>query len=373
MKRITRLFFLFSSFFFFARFGAAQAVTTPRQSPAAVLQQTIGLTRIAVRYSRPQVITNGNDRSGRIWGQLVPFGFQKVNFACNCEIPWRAGANENTTIEFSNDVEVEGKKLPAGKYGLHMAIYENGQATVIFSRNSSSWGSFWYDPEEDALRVEVKTVENPFTNVLTYGFAELGPDYGVLALDWERKRIPVKIGVDIKDQVLASMRDELRGLSGFGWQGPLSAANYCLQNNVNHEEALRWADQAIAGSNGSFQPIGVKAGLLVQTGRSEEAAELTRKAADKADVNQLNQLGYTMLQAGQVDQAIEFFRLNVERNPDVANCYDSLGEAFMAKGNKEKAIENFKLSLSKNPPPLVKANSIKNLKQLGVEVGEETN
>jgi len=367
MKQITRHFITLLFVTGTALMSTAQPVITPRPSPAAELKQTIGLTEIAVNYSRPQVIANGNDRHGKIWGELVPFGFQKVNFGCQCEVPWRAGANENTVITFSDEVTVEGKPLPAGSYGLHMAIWEDDRATVIFSRNTSSWGSFWYNPYEDALRVEVQTEEIPFTNVLTYEFVDLGADYGVLALDWEEKRIPVKVGVDVEKQVLASMRNELRGMKGFSWQGPASAAAYCLQNNVNHKEALQWADQAIAGSGGAFQPMGVKVGLLAQTGQQEAAAALAKEVAEAADVNQLNQLGYTMLQAGQFDQAIAFFQLNVERHPEVANCYDSLGEAYMAKGDNERAIQHFKMSLSKNPPPFVKANSIKNLKTLGVE------
>jgi tetratricopeptide (TPR) repeat protein len=367
MRRITRPFFTFLILSFATLYGAAQGVTTPRPSPAAELKQTIGLTKITVHYSRPQVIRNGNDRTGQIWGQLVPYGFNKTSFGGQGEIPWRAGANENTIIAFTHDVRVEGKPLAAGKYGLHMAIYEDGRATVIFSENTTSWGSFWYKPEEDVLRVDVQTEEIPFTNILTYEFVDLGNDYGVLALDWEKKRIPMKIEVDLHDQVLASMRGELRGVAGFGWQGPLAAANYCLQNNINHEEALQWADMAVNNSGGSAQTLAVKAGLLMQTGEKEKAAGIAEKAAESANVNQLNQLGYVMLQGGQTDMAIKFFKLNIERNPEVANCYDSLGEAYMAAGEKEKAIEAFKTSLSKNPPPFVKANSIKNLKTLGVE------
>lgn len=348
----------------------AQNVTTPRPSPQAELKQKLGLTKVTVNYSRPQVVVNGNDRTGKIWGGLVAYGFQKINFASQGEIPWRAGANENTVISFSDDVKVEGKALKAGKYGLHMAIHEDGKATVIFSKNTSSWGSFWYNPEEDALRVDVQTQEAPFTNILTFDFVDVGKDYGVLALTWEKKRIPFKIEVDVKEAVLASFRDEMRGVIGFGWQAPMSAANYCAQNNFNHEEALKWADLAV-NRNKTVQTLTVKATLLNQMGKTPEAIAITDEAAQMANIGQLNNLGYAMLQNKQVDKAIEYFKLNVERNPDNANCHDSLGEALVAKGDKENAVKSFKKSLSLNPPPNVKANSLKYLKQLGVDYKEK--
>ena len=106
----------------------------PRVSQRGTVSQRIGLTDITITYHRPAV-------GGReIWGKTVPYG--KV---------WRAGANENTTITFSDDVSVEGKPLAAGTYGLH-AIPDKDQWTVIFSKNSTSWGSFSYDEKEDALR-----------------------------------------------------------------------------------------------------------------------------------------------------------------------------------------------------------------------------
>jgi len=344
----------------------AQNVTTPRPSPAATLQQNLGLAQITVNYSRPQVIVNGNDRTDKVWGQLVGYGFNKINFASQGEIPWRAGANENTTIQFSHDVKIEGKALKAGTYGLHMAVYETGKVTLIFSHNTSSWGSFWYDEKEDALRVDVQSQDHAFTNVLTYEFIEFGQDHATLALNWEKKSIPFKISIATQDLTLASFRDELRGLKGFSWQGPLSAANYCLQNNTNHEEALGWANRAL-GANKNFQTLSVKSGLLLQLGKKEEAMPIADEAAQLANVNQLNGLGYMMLQNKEAKKAVAYFKQNAEQNPKNANCHDSLGEGYMALGENDKAIESFKKSLSLNPAPLLKANSLKNLEKLGVK------
>ena len=352
---------------FMASLTAYSQVEQPRPvSPAAKLTQTIGLTDITVEYSRPRVTFRGQDRTGQIWGQRVAYGFNKINFGSQGEIPWRAGANENTLISFENDVKIEGKELKAGKYSLHMAIYEDGKVTVIFSNTTTAWGSFWYEEKDDALRVDVKMEDHPHTEVLTYDFDEMGVDYAVLALTWEKKRIPFKIEVDVHNLTLQSFRNELKGVAGFDWKGPLGAAQYCMQNNINHEEALTWADWAINNGN-NFWTTSTKAGLLLQMDKEEEAIEMMDQAAGKANMNQLNQLGYQLLGMERFDKAIEYFQMNVDKHPEIANVHDSLGEAYKAKGDKKNAIKSFKKALSLDPPANVKANSIALLKELGVE------
>ncbi len=346
----------------------SQNVTQPRPvSPAAELTQKIGLTDITVNYSRPRVTLNGTDRTGKIWGQLVPYGFSKINFACQCEIPWRAGANENTTIEFTDDVKIEGKSLPAGKYGLHMAIYQDSRATLIFSKNHTSWGSFFYDAKDDVLRVDVKTKEVPHTEVLTYDFTEMDNDYAVLALSWEKKQIPFRIEVDVHKIVLANFRNELKSLPGFGWQGFQSAANYCLNNNINHEEALQWADIAVQ-RNKSFPTLTTKAGLMFQMGKQDEGDKMLDEAVALGNKQQINGLGYQLLGLKRYKKAIEVFQTNIKNDPNDPNGYDSLGEAYKQAGDKENAVKNLRKALSMNPPANVKANSEKLLKELGEDL-----
>ncbi len=345
--------------------GFGQNLTTPRDvSPAAELKQRIGLTDITVNYSRPRVTLNGTDRSGTIWGQLVPYGFSKINFACNCEIPWRAGANENTIITFTDEVKIEGKQISAGTYGLHMAIYEDNRATLIFSKNHTSWGSFFYDPKDDVLRVDIKTTTVPQTEVLTYNFIDMGNDYGVLALDWEKKRIPFKIEVDLHKIVLANFRNELKSLPGFGWQGFQAAANYCLTNNINHNEALQWAEIAVT-RNKSFPTLSTKSGLLSQIGKQEESDKILDESLSIGTKQEINLVGYQLLGLKRYKKAIEVFQANIAKDPNDANSYDSLGEAYKIAGDKENAIKNLKKALSMNPPANVKANSEKLLKELG--------
>lgn len=346
----------------------SQGLSLPRPSPAAEVTQRIGLTDITINYSRPSVVNGNNDRTGQVWGNLVPWGLAPNNFGNQKPMPWRAGANENTTIEFTNEVMVEGKKLAAGKYGLHMIPYEDGRVTVIFSNNTSSWGSFWYNQDEDALRLDVQSRKSPFTNVLTYQFTAFGNNEATLSLLWDDKEIPVSIAVD-QETILQSFRDELRGAKGFGWQGSLTAANYCLNNGINLEEAVTWADRAIA-ANPNGQTMGLKSALLFQLGKEEEAIKVADAAVDMSNEAQLNFLGYQMMGIQKYDKAEEYFKLNIKKNPKSANVYDSMGECYMAMNKNKEAIKMFKKSLANNPPAFIKQNSMTHLKTLGVEVAE---
>ena len=135
------------------------------------ITQWIGLVKVQINYSSPDVhAPDGTDRTGHIWGELVPFGLNNLGFGTSTAAPWRAGANENTTISFSEDVKINGKDLKAGKYGLHLIVEKDKPWTWIFSKNSSSWGSYFYDQNEDALRVDATPSETAFTEYLTFGF-----------------------------------------------------------------------------------------------------------------------------------------------------------------------------------------------------------
>jgi hypothetical protein len=159
-----------------------------RKSLMASVMQRLGVdTDITIVYSRPGV------KGRKIWGELVPFGMAPGNeYSNNNPYPWRAGANENTTIEFSKDVLVEGNKLPAGKYGIHMIPSEKDW-TIIFSKNSEGWGSFAYNKDEDALRITVTPVEAPHKEWLSYGFEDLAGTSATACLHWEKLKVPFKI------------------------------------------------------------------------------------------------------------------------------------------------------------------------------------
>lgn len=337
----------------------AQPITSPRTpSPAASMKQTIGISTVEVKYSRPAV-------KGRpVWGQLVPYGWNKQGFGSGNEAPWRAGANENTTLTLSHPAKVEGISVPAGTYGLFFVINQDNSGEVVLSRENQSWGSFWYDASKDQMRARIQVRENNHTEFLTYDFIGLAKNSGELVLNWEKKQFPVKIEFAVDEIVMANAEQELKGPVGFSAQGYTSAAQYALQNNVNHEKALQWIDQAIAQNN-VFATKRIKAGLLSQTGKKDEADKLLKDAMASATEPELNAYGYQLIGQGQVDKAIEIFIVNTERNPKSANAFDSLGEAYATKGDKTNAVKNFKKSLSLNPPENVRLNSEKFLKQFG--------
>ena len=162
----------------------------PQPSPLASVMQRVGAdTNITINYNRPGV------RGRTIWGDLVPYGMAPSNQYAPKPHPWRGGANATTTIEFSGPVRVEGNALPAGKYGIHFIPTEKNW-TVIFSKNSTGWGSFAYDEADDALRVTVTPVKAPFTEWLQYGFDGLSDTGAVVFLQWEELRVPFAVTVD---------------------------------------------------------------------------------------------------------------------------------------------------------------------------------
>jgi tetratricopeptide (TPR) repeat protein len=337
----------------------AQPVTTPRPaSPASSTTQTIGISTVTVNYSRPAV------KGREIWGALVPYGWNVQGFGAQKEAPWRAGANENTVINFSHPVKVQGTAVPAGSYGLFFTINADNSGEVVLSKDFRSWGSFWYDPAQDQLRATIQLRNIPNTELLSYDFINLTKNSAELVLNWEKKQFPVKLEFAVDDIVMANAEEELKGTAGFTPQGFTSAANYALANNVNHEKAMKWIDQAIARNN-TFTTRRIKAGLLKQTGKTEEGDKLLHDALGIATEPELNAYGYQLLGDGNHNKAIEIFVLNTERNPKSANAWDSLGEAYAIKGDKTNAIKSFKKSLTLNPPPNVKLNSENFLKQLG--------
>ncbi len=149
-------------------YAFAQGITTPRTpSPAASLTQTIGISTVTINYSRPSV------KGREVWGVLAPYGWNKQGFGSGMEAPWRAGANENTVIEFSHAAKVQGQEVPAGTYGLFFVINKDNSGEVILSKDSRSWGSFWYDPQQDQLRAKIQIRDIPLIETLTFDFINL--------------------------------------------------------------------------------------------------------------------------------------------------------------------------------------------------------
>jgi tetratricopeptide (TPR) repeat protein len=335
-------------------------VTTPRvPSPAASVTQTVGISTVTVNYSRPSV------KGREVWGALVPYGWNVQAVGAGNSAPWRAGANESTVIKFSHPATVEGQSVPAGAYGLFFVINKDNTGELILSKDSRSWGSFWYDQKQDLFRAPIQIRDMPAsTELLTYDFINTQKNSAELVLNWEKKQFPVKISFAVDDIVMDNAVAELKGVTGFSWLGYASAANYALQNKTHYEQAMGWIDQAIA-QNKNFNTLNVKAGLLTAMDKKAEADKTMDEAVTMATEVELNAYAYQLLGQNDFPKAIEIFQLNAKRHPASANVWDSLGEGYALSGDKKNAIVNFKKSLSMNPPAPVRANSEKYLKQFG--------
>ncbi|WP_191859940.1 DUF2911 domain-containing protein [Hanstruepera ponticola] len=342
---------------------SAQAqLNTPRGSQLATVTQRVGITDISITYSRPSV--NGRE----IWGSLVPYGMNNLGFGTATAAPWRAGANENTTITFSHDAYVEGKPIKAGTYALFFEVKPNNEATLILSKDNQAWGSFYYDQKRDALRANISTKKAQHHELLTFEFNTVNTNDAIASLVWGDKEFPFKIAVDVTDVVLDEFRAKSNGQFGFNRQNWEQAAAYALNNGGDLNEALGWIDGAISGnfySQKTFNNLAIKGQILNKLGRTDEYAALMDEASGMANKQQLNALGYQMMNAKDYERAVAFFKENIVRHPDDPNGYDSLGECYKNMGENQKAIKNFKKSLSMNPPANVKANSEKHLKELG--------
>jgi len=309
----------------------------PRPSQHAVLTQRIGITDITINYHRPLV----NKR--KVWGGLVPYG--QV---------WRAGANENTTIEFTDPVTIEGQPLPKGTYGLHMIPGEN-EWTVIFSRNFTSWGSFTYDQAEDALRITVKPQTTDFHEALTYDFDDVGPDSSVVTLRWEKVAVPVKIGVNAHDVVAQDLHHQLRGLAQYTWDGWDDAANYFLQEKINFDEALKYSDRSIQNER-RYDNLMTKSRVLDALNRKEEATTARNQALTIANALQMHTYARQLQNDGKQSEAFAIFKENAKKNPDQWVVHVGLSRMYSAQGDFAGALKEMNAALASAPegqkPPL---------------------
>lgn len=302
---------------------AQQSLTFPDLSQEASISQTIGLTNITISYHRPLV-------KGRvIWGDLVPYN--QV---------WRAGADENTTIEFSDPVKINGSDLPAGKYGLHM-IPAKDEWTIIFNKDNSAWGSYFYDQSHDAVRIQVKPEAVQFNEALTYSFDDPQPASVTAALYWEKLKIPFKIDVDLNKIQIDHMTVELTGRAGFNSNAFLQAANYCVQNNYELELGLKWADKSISMNRG-FGNLYTKSRILTKLNKADEAKQYEADAMKIATENDLNSMGNQLISSKDYDKAIEIFNTNIKSHPKSVPALVGLGNAYSKTNNKELALKNFK-------------------------------
>lgn len=305
----------------------------PRVSQHACLTQRIGLTDITIDYHRPLV--NGR----KIFGGLQAYG--KV---------WRAGANDNTLFQVSDPVTINGQPLPKGVYGLHLIPGETSWV-VIFSTNSTSWGSFTYDDAEDALRVTVhpQSIENH--EALSYDFDDPKPNSVVITMRWEKVAVPFKVEVNTSEITQQSLRNQLRARAQFEWQPWMEAANYLLDNKLSAGEALKYADRSIENED-RFENEITKARALSVLGRKDEALAARDKAIRMGTQLQVQVFARGLQADGREDEALELFRVNVKKDPNSWVGHNNAARIAVAKGDFDTAIREMKLAEAGAPDSL---------------------
>lgn len=310
----------------------------------------VGVTEITIHWSSPGV----KGREGKIWGSSVaPFGFEVLGFGSDKPSPWRAGANESTTISFSTDVNINGQPLKAGTYGFFIALYPDS-SMLIFNKNTKGWGSYFYDSTLDVLRV--KTVQQKDLQEskerLDYTFNNQTANSIEVAMEWERWRIPFTVTTDLLQTTLASVRSQMSGAMGFDTRSLEAAAAWSLQNNINYEQALNWINSATSPNLGavkSFSALSVKAGLLEKLNRKQEADSLMNIAMEIATPFDLHGYGRRLLGENKIQEAMKVFEKNFQKQKGAWPTHVGMMRGFSALGDYKNALKHAKLALSQAP------------------------
>lgn len=344
MKRhiITLLFLSFTLTFSFQAFSQ---LNLPWGSQRASVGQRIGITDITIEYSRPKV----NKRE--VWGKLVPYGMNYLGFGTAKSAPWRAGANESTSIEFTHDVKIEGKQIAAGKYALYIAVNKDNTATIFFNKNYTDWGSYFYKPSDDVLKVNVNTQAIEHQEQLVFEFNDVKANSAIASLNWEKKRFPFKIEVDVVNIVMNTIREDLNTQPGFARQNWERAATYAL-NNGQLDQAIEWVDAAISGnffSKQTFQNSNLKARILNKMGKQEEAILLLDSQLHLASSSEAYRYGSTLISYGKKDKAYEVFNQNAKKHKGTWETHHGLAIVYSNKKSFKSALKHLEKALALAP------------------------
>ena len=328
---------------FIISFAALAQMTLPPSgnNQKSEVSQYLGLVKVSISYSSPDV-------AGReIWGKVVPYGLNNFGFGKSTDAnpsPWRAGANENTVITFSHDVQVEGKSLKAGSYGLHMIAAPEGQDwSVIFVSNTGAWGSFSYLPSEEVLRVGVKAMACEHNEFLTYEFVDRLQNSATVRLKWEKISVPFKISVPNGDDLyIQKLREEFTSVKAFfNWINGVSAINFCANKKLNLEEALGWA-QGYIDRNLKYYPVyQAKANVLAAMGKQSDADAVMKEAIalNDATVAQIVGYGRTLITQKREKESLAVFETALKKFPGNATALSSAARGYSATGDHKKALK----------------------------------
>jgi tetratricopeptide (TPR) repeat protein len=335
----------------------------------ASVAENIGIVKIVINYNRPAV----KGREGKIYGTNVAhYGFVDLGHGTSYAAPWRAGANENTTMSFSHPVKIEGQDLPAGTYGFFIALGET-ESTLIFNKISTSWGSFYYDPAEDQLRVTVKNQAlDKSVEWLKYEFTDQTPNSAVISMSWEKRMLPFKVTIEREKLQMAAFRNDFRTTRPY--YDFIQAANWCLQNNVELEQALAWIDRGtyfrIMGEK-NFRTLSTRAAVLRALNRNDEAKKAMDEALPMGSITDVHFYGRQLINGQQIDEAFKVFKMNYDKSPKEFTTNVGMARAYSAKGDYKKALTYLKVALPVSPDDGAKRNVEAMIKKL--EEGQNIN
>ena len=346
------LYIILSLFCLFISFKSnAQALRIPQDTNLGMSAgRRLGATEINIKWNSPGV----KGREGKIWGtDIAPYGYTVLGYGSNVQSPWRAGADECTTISFSTDVKINGKNLSAGNYALFMALYPDS-TILIFNKNVAAWGAYFYNDKMDVLRVKTVQQKNQATSQekLIFTFSKQTTNTVEAALEWENWRIPFVIEVDSKATTLASIKSQMSGALAFDPPSLEAAATWCLRNETNYEEALNWINSAVDPNLGgviNFRTLSTKSKLLEKLGKPEEASKTWKQGLEVASGVELHQYGRQLLNEKKNKEALEIFENNYKKQNGAWPTNAGLMRGYSANGNLKKALEHAKLALTQAP------------------------
>lgn len=249
-----------------ANYFTEAQIKTPAPSPKATLTQTVGLTEVIINYSRPSA------KGRSVFGDLVPFG--KL---------WRTGANENSTISFSEDVTISGKVLAKGKYAI-FTIPKADNWEIIFYAVTDNWGTpeVW-DETKVALKANA-TAEMTDRNVesFTIGINNLDLNFAILELSWEKTYVALKFEVSTQKSTLANIEKVLAGPTAGDY---FSSAQYLFQSNVDVAKALVYVNKALdMKQEKPFRYLRLKSLIQAKSGDKKEAIETAKLSLSAAEI-----------------------------------------------------------------------------------------
>lgn len=331
--------FLLLSIFIHAQF---HTLTIPQASTKVTETQRLGVTDITIDYHSPTV--RGRD----VWNDVIPQNGDPI--------PWRAGANMNTTISFSTDVQINGNDLKAGTYGFHV-IPRSDKYTLLFAHSSNLWGSYYLDIEKDiTLSIDVQDTICSFSEKLDYEFYPKSENAILIGLEWAEKHLPFTVSVDLNKTVVESFRNELRGINTYRWEAWRDAAEWCYNHNTNLEEALTWTERSISGgyngfaANKNIDNMTTKARILHKLNRKEDLKVTIEEVKNMSyEPYQANTFSIFLIDIKDFESAIDFCERAAKKHPNTWFIELNLGLSNYFAGNKSKAVQDMKKARSLAP------------------------